>query len=76
MPALKPATIGQKLLTDFGQNRPLTTVYEQNVDWLKKNAIEIALSLSDGVKKVVGEEDYNREYFALYKWFKKQVDWI
>ena len=25
MPALKPATIGQKLLTDFGQNRPLTT---------------------------------------------------
>ena len=26
MPALKPATIGQKLLTDFGQNRPLTTV--------------------------------------------------
>ena len=26
MPALKPATIGQKLLTDCGQNRPLTTV--------------------------------------------------
>ena len=26
MPALKPATIGQKLLTDFGQNRPLTTL--------------------------------------------------
>ena len=25
MPALKPATIGQKLLTDCGQNRPLTT---------------------------------------------------
>lgn len=27
MPALKPATIGQKFLTDCGQNRPLTTVY-------------------------------------------------
>ena len=27
MPALKPATIGQKLLTDCGQNRPLTTEY-------------------------------------------------
>ena len=26
MPALKPATTGQKLLTDCGQNRPLTTV--------------------------------------------------
>ena len=26
MPALKPATIGQKFLTDCGQNRPLTTV--------------------------------------------------
>ena len=26
MPALKPATIGQKLLTDCGQNRPLTTL--------------------------------------------------
>ena len=26
MPALKPATIGQNLLTAFGQNRPLTTV--------------------------------------------------
>lgn len=25
MPALKPATIGQKFLTDCGQNRPLTT---------------------------------------------------
>ena len=25
MPALKPATIGQNLLTDCGQNRPLTT---------------------------------------------------
>ena len=25
MPALKPATTGQKLLTDCGQNRPLTT---------------------------------------------------
>lgn len=29
MPALKPATIGQKLLTDFGQNRPLTTTLEK-----------------------------------------------
>lgn len=29
MPALKPATIGQKLLTDFGQNRPLTTLGEK-----------------------------------------------
>ena len=28
MPALKPATIGQKLLTDCGQNRPLTTTNE------------------------------------------------
>lgn len=27
MPALKPATIGQKFLTDCGQNRPLTTTY-------------------------------------------------
>lgn len=27
MPALKPATIGQKFLTDCGQNRPLTTIY-------------------------------------------------
>ena len=26
MPALKPATIGQKFLTDCGQNRPLTTI--------------------------------------------------
>ena len=26
MPALKPATIGQKFLTDCGQNRPLTTL--------------------------------------------------
>ena len=26
MPALKPATTGQKLLTDCGQNRPLTTI--------------------------------------------------
>ena len=26
MPALKPATIGQKFLTDCGQNRPLTTM--------------------------------------------------
>lgn len=32
MPALKPATIGQKLLTDFGQNRPLTTDYK--VDYI------------------------------------------
>ena len=28
MPALKPATIGQKFLTDCGQNRPLTTLFE------------------------------------------------
>ena len=29
MPALKPATIGQKLLTDCGQNRPLTTILQE-----------------------------------------------
>ena len=29
MPALKPATIGQKFLTDCGQNRPLTTIKPQ-----------------------------------------------
>ena len=39
MPALKPATIGQKLLTDFGQNRPLTTEHNERkltadyLDW-------------------------------------------
>ena len=32
MPALKPATIGQKLLTDFGQNRPLTTVFTNDIN--------------------------------------------
>ena len=31
MPALKPATIGQKLLTDCGQNRPLTTADADNI---------------------------------------------
>ena len=30
MPALKPATIGQKFLTDCGQNRPLTTITYAN----------------------------------------------
>ena len=34
MPALKPATIGQKLLTDFGQNRPLTTIGHNKADEL------------------------------------------
>ena len=29
MPALKPATSGQKPLTDCGQNRTLTTVYSE-----------------------------------------------
>ena len=32
MPALKPATIGQKFLTDCGQNRPLTTTYCSEYD--------------------------------------------
>ena len=35
MPALKPATIGQKFLTDCGQNRPLTTLDT------KKTVIEV-----------------------------------
>ena len=30
MPALKPATIGQKFLTDCGQNRPLTTIKDND----------------------------------------------
>ena len=41
MPALKPATIGQKLLTDCGQNRPLTTV------------IGIAIKAAWGLTKVL-----------------------
>ena len=41
MPALKPAIIGQNLLTDCGQNRPLTTKYREledlEADFIEKN---------------------------------------
>lgn len=49
MPALKPATIGQKLLTDCGQNRPLTTMDEgtltktkEMLDDMHKRKIDMA----------------------------------
>ena len=36
MPALKPATIGQKFLTDCGQNRPLTTTGLKQLETITK----------------------------------------
>ena len=54
MPALKPATIGQKLLTDCGQNRPLTTIKKyvaEHNDGMKVSNLYIAQ-----VKKKCGIE--------------------
>ena len=41
MPALKPATIGQKFLTDCGQNRPLTTL-DQSISVKSQDASAVA----------------------------------
>ena len=63
MPALKPATIGQKLLTDCGQNRPLTTV--KAIDSM--TAIVNYVIAHDRAKTII-EEDYRN----LPKHSKKQ----
>ena len=49
MPALKPATIGQKFLTDCGQNRPLTTVNNTLFPTLK----ELPVTPDTPVKKAI-----------------------
>ncbi len=58
MPALKPATIGQNLLTDCGQNRPLTTMMTKKdavvygVDHIRVNSIHpgtIVTPLTEGI---------------------------
>lgn len=50
MPALKPATIGQKFLTDCGQNRPLTTV--KTIGKHINNALKEELDTQEVVAKI------------------------
>lgn len=50
--------------------------YERNIDWLKKNAVEISLSLRNAEEKIMGDSLYSQEYFEMYKWFKRQVGWL
>ena len=48
MPALKPATIGQKFLTDCGQNRPLTTTYLKTCAEFDEKLKYISNNMQDG----------------------------
>ena len=51
MPALKPATIGQKFLTDCGQNRPLTTLHKgQMVFGDVINPIQVSIGQFYGIE--------------------------
>lgn len=63
MPALKPATIGQKFLTDCGQNRPLTTldinevlktIPPEMVEDMKKQAEKYGFPFEEYVQSVLG----------------------
>ena len=55
MPALKPATIGQKFLTDCGQNRPLTTVRENiELDFLFER-YRLDKELLEGIYEIIVE---------------------
>ena len=53
MPALKPATIGQKFLTDCGQNRPLTTVKIQDLSQIVLKMISSLNSVQDNQRRFI-----------------------
>ena len=79
MPALKPATIGQKFLTDCGQNRPLTTSKDSLADLYDELTMPVELRKAHqandrAVMKAYGfpikdftEEDCVAELMKMYQ---------
>ena len=64
MPALKPATIGQKLLTDCGQNRPLTTL--DKIVALIINDMNSGKSITETAERNRVEKDLVESIYRMY----------